>query len=119
MQAYHLPANVDGFQRLAFRRTDGQEFDAQHISDGVLCFTALAMHAIDAPPGAVIFIEEPEQAIHPRRIHDLVELLRGFVHDRRSQFVIATHSRVQLDNFWVCPAQSTPHQPRSDANRSK
>jgi predicted ATPase len=93
------PGEVAGEQRLWVRQTDGEEFDAAHVSDGVLSFIALAMHAIDAEPGALLFIEEPEQSIHPRRLHDLVELFRTIVHERRCQIVIVTHSPVLLHEF--------------------
>lgn len=93
------PGPVPGENRLWVQQTDGEQFDAAHISDGVLSFIALAMHAIDAEPGALLFIEEPEQSIHPRRIHDLVELFRTIVYERKCQLVVVTHSPVLLHEF--------------------
>ena len=93
------PAPEDGKQRLWIKQQDGQEFDALHVSDGVLCFIALAMLAIDTRPGSLLFVEEPELSVHPQRIHDLVELLREMVYQRQCQFVLATHSRVLIDQF--------------------
>jgi predicted ATPase len=93
------PAPVPGYQRLWIRQTDGEEFDADHLSDGVLSFIALTMHAIDAGPGQLLFIEEPEHSIHPRRLHELVDLLREIVGAKGCQFVIATHSPVLLNSF--------------------
>ena len=90
------PGPTSGQQRLWVQQTDGEQFDAVHVSDGVLSFIALAMHAIDAEPGSLILIEEPEQSIHPRRIHDLVELFRKIVHERKCQIVVVTHSPVLL-----------------------
>jgi predicted ATPase len=94
-----MPAPEGQAYRLWFRQTDDQMFDAFHVSDGVLLFTALAMQAIDAGPGSVIFLEEPEHSIHPTRLHDIVELLRRMVHEKGCQFVIATHSPVLLSEF--------------------
>jgi hypothetical protein len=94
-----MPAPEGQAFRLWFRQTDDQMFDAFHVSDGVLLFTALAMQAIDAGPGSVIFLEEPEHSIHPTRLHDIVELLRRMVHEKGCQFVIATHSPVLLSEF--------------------
>ncbi|HZF50363.1 MAG TPA: AAA family ATPase [Polyangiaceae bacterium] len=94
-----MPAPEGQAYRLWFRQTDDQLFDAFHVSDGVLLFTALAMQAIDAGPGSVIFLEEPEHSIHPTRLHDIVELLRRMVHEKGCQFVIATHSPVLLSEF--------------------
>jgi len=93
------PSPTPGYQRLWVKQSDGEEFDADHLSDGVLCFIALAMHAIEAQPKSLIFIEEPEQSIHPRRLGDLVNLFRQIVRDRGCQVVLATHSPVLLDEF--------------------
>lgn len=93
------PAPVPGHQRLWFKQKDGLEFDSEHVSDGVLAFTALAMHALSVEPGQLLFIEEPEQAIHPKRLRELIDLLRDIVRERHCQFVIATHSTVLLNIF--------------------
>jgi predicted ATPase len=93
------PAPAPGHQRLWFNQKDGQQFDSEHVSDGVLAFTALAMHAISAQEGQLFFIEEPEQSIHPKRLRELVDLLKDIVRERRCQFVIATHSTVLLNAF--------------------
>jgi len=93
------PAPVPGHLRLWFRQTDGEEFDSEHVSDGVLFFTALTMHALDAGAGQLLFIEEPEQSIHPRRLRELVNLLKELVASKGCQFVIATHSPVLLNAF--------------------
>ncbi len=93
------PAPAPGYQRLWVRQTDGEEFDAEHLSDGVLCFIALIMHAIDAGPGQLLFIEEPEHSIHPRRLREMVDLLKELVAAKGCQFVIATHSPVLLNAF--------------------
>jgi predicted ATPase len=57
------------------------------------------MHALDAGAGQMLFIEEPEQSIHPRRLRDLVDLLKELVASKGCQFVIATHSPVLLNAF--------------------
>ncbi|RKG63626.1 hypothetical protein D7W79_40020 [Corallococcus exercitus] len=93
------PAPVPGHQRLWFRQKDGLEFDAEHVSDGVLAFTALALHALSAEPGRILCIEEPEQSIHPKRLRELVDLLKDIVRERGCQFIIATHSTVLLNAF--------------------
>ncbi|MBZ4334786.1 AAA family ATPase [Corallococcus sp. AS-1-12] len=93
------PAPVPGHQRLWFRQKDGLEFDAEHVSDGVLAFTALAMHALSSESGQLLCIEEPEQSIHPKRLRELVDLLKDLVRERGCQFIIATHSTVLLNVF--------------------
>lgn len=93
------PSPEAGRQRLWGEQINGQRFDARSVSEGVLCFIALAIHIIDAGSGALLLIEEPERSIHPRRLHDLVELMRHAVHERQCQFILSTHSRVLLDDF--------------------
>jgi predicted ATPase len=96
------PASANGAKtsfHLEFEQADGQRFDAAHVSDGVLFFTALVAHIVDAGPGALILIEEPENSIHPRRLHDVVDLMRRMRDERGYQFLVATHSTVLLDEF--------------------
>lgn len=93
------PTPVAGYQRLWVRQADGEDFDAEHLSDGVLCFIALAMYAVEASRGQLLFVEEPEQYIHPRRLVDLVDLLREIVASKGCQFVLATHSPILLNAF--------------------
>jgi predicted ATPase len=93
------PSPTPAYQRLWVQQDNNEQFDAEHLSDGVLCFIALAMHAIDAAPGSLLFIEEPEQSIHPRRLGDLVDLFRQIVDERKCQVVLATHSAALLNHF--------------------
>ncbi|HSN97831.1 MAG TPA: AAA family ATPase [Candidatus Nanopelagicales bacterium] len=93
------PSPEPAYQRLWVQQTDGQQFDAQHVSDGVLFFIALAMHAIAAEPGSVLFVEEPEQCIHPRRLGMIMELFREIVAQRKCQVITITHSPVLLDEL--------------------
>lgn len=93
------PSPEPAYQRLWVQQTDGQQFDAQHVSDGVLFFMALAMHAVAAEPGSVLFVEEPEQCIHPRRLGMIMELFREIVARRGCQVVVVTHSPVLLDEL--------------------
>ena len=93
------PSPRKSYQRLWIEQKDGELFDAPHLSDGILFFTALAMHAIDMPPGAILFVEEPELCVHPRRLHDLVNLFRQLSSERPCQIVITTHSPILLNEF--------------------
>jgi predicted ATPase len=93
------PSATPGHQDLSFVHTRGQTFGPDAVSDGVLFFTALAMHLVDASPGIVLFIEEPETGIHPRRLRDVIDLMRQIVRERGCQIVMSTHSPVVLDVF--------------------
>jgi len=93
------PGPTPSHQRLWIRQRDGQEFDALHLSDGILCCIALAIVVIGAGPGALVCIEEPEQSVHPQLIRNLIDLMRRMVRDNGCQFILATHSMVLMDAF--------------------
>jgi predicted ATPase len=94
---------LPGTKRIVIEQRDGQRFDAKRISDGILCIIAMGMHAIDAGPGSVLFIEEPEQSIHPTLLHSVVDLLRSVVSEQKCQVVLATHSPRLLSEFRETP----------------
>lgn len=89
----------NGQVRLLFKQRDGERFDSTQVSDGVLVFAGLVAHALSAPEGALVLIEEPERGIHPRRLADFVDLLRTLVRERRTQFIMASHSPALLNLF--------------------
>ena len=88
-----------GMVRVLFEQRDGERFDSTQVSDGVVVFAGLIAHALNAPPKALVLIEEPERAIHPRRLAELVDLLRTIVQQHQSQFIMATHSPALLNEF--------------------
>jgi predicted ATPase len=90
--------------RLWIEEESGEKFDASRVSDGVVGFVGLAAFVLGVPAGAIVFVEEPEQAIHPRRLLDIVEMMRKLVRTHNTQFIIATHSPVLLNAFRDEPA---------------
>jgi len=79
----------------------GLEIPGSSLSTGVrmlLFFVALAHHP--SPPD-VALIEEPENGVHPKRLKDIVELLRrltkGELGGKPVQVILATHSPYLLD----------------------
>jgi predicted ATPase len=64
----------------------------------LIVFVALAYHP---RPPRLILIEEPENGIHPRRLKDVVDLLReiaaGEHGGNSAQVIITTHSPYLLD----------------------
>ncbi|MEW5854825.1 MAG: AAA family ATPase [Myxococcota bacterium] len=86
-------------RRLYVVQRDGQKFAAPQVSDGVLAIMAMAAHVFSLPPGGVLFIEEPENHVHPLRLRALVDMLRNAVTTRRCQIVLSTHSPVLLNEF--------------------
>jgi predicted ATPase len=80
---------------------DGLRIPADRASTGVrmlIFFIALAYHP--SPP-ELILLEEPDSGVHPRRLADIMGLLReitrGTHGDRAAQVVLTTHSPYLLD----------------------
>ena len=74
---------------------------ARALSDGTLRFLALCILDIDPDVRGLICMEEPENGIHPARIHAMVDLIRELAVDPRfgpgtdnplRQVVVNTHS---------------------------
>ncbi len=76
---------------------DGSQVPAQFMSEGFLYFAALAiLPFIDA--GALLFLEEPENGLHPSRIAEVVRLLRTLT-ESGTQIVMATHSPLVVNEL--------------------
>jgi predicted ATPase len=80
---------------------DGTFHPAQSLSDGTLRFLALAALELDPRFQGVIFMEEPENGIHPARIPAILQLLQDIAVDVQEpigpgnplrQVIINTHS---------------------------
>lgn len=91
-------------------RSDGKglylEFDegrlaaAAHVSDGMLLVLAyLTILYLPRPP-RVILVEEPENGIHPKRLQDVLSILRNLVSEQAEcQVILTTHSPYVVDLF--------------------
>ena len=77
----------------------GEVFTANELSDGLLLFIGLSVSvALAGSARSVLAIEEPERGVHPRRIRDLVDMLKDAA-VRGSQVVVTTHSPELLNEF--------------------
>jgi hypothetical protein len=78
----------------------GAEIPASQASDGILLVLAyLTLLHLPRPP-RVLLIEEPENAIYPRRLKEVLEILRRLVAEQtHTQVVLTTHSPYVLDLF--------------------
>lgn len=83
------------------RQTDGTVHPARDLSDGTLRFLALTIMEMDAKSSGLICLEEPENGIDPRRIPNMLQLLRDIAVDVNDpvdednpmrQVIINTHS---------------------------
>jgi predicted ATPase len=92
------PAPTPGHARLVVRQQDNETFEAPQLSDGLMYFIGLAVSVIALAPGTILFLEEPEQGIHPRRLGEVVDLLRTAA-SSGTQIVLATHSPTLLNSF--------------------
>lgn len=82
-----------------FGRT-GRILPASQVSDGVLLILAyLTVLHLPEPP-RLLLVEEPENGIHPKRVEEVLNLLRELVREQgRTQVVMTTHSPYVLDLF--------------------
>ena len=81
-------------------KESGQLVSASQASDGTLLVLAyLSILYLPEPP-RLLLVEEPEHGIHPKRVRDILELLRDLVHEQsHTQVVLTTHSPYVLDLF--------------------
>ncbi len=81
-------------------RTGNQLISASQASDGTLLVLAyLAVLYLPQPPRALL-IEEPENGVHPKRLRDVLSILRDLVQEQsHTQVVLTTHSPYALDLF--------------------
>lgn len=107
---------------ISLRIEDGFEIPGHRLSTGVrmlFFFVALAHHP---NPPQVALIEEPENGVHPRRLREIVTLLRqmtsGELSGQPVQVILSTHSPYLLDNIHVPDDQVIVFRRESDARRS-
>ena len=81
-------------------KESGQSIPASQASDGTLLVLAyLSVLYLPQPP-RLLLIEEPENGIHPKRLRDILEILRNLVHEQsHTQVILTTHSPYGLDLF--------------------
>jgi ABC-type branched-subunit amino acid transport system ATPase component len=95
-----LQQPTDG-KGVAFELADnGAIIPASQTSDGVLVILAyLTILHLPEPP-RVILVEEPENAIHPQRLGEVIRILRDIIHEQaHTQILMTTHSPYLVDEF--------------------
>ncbi|HIA8331802.1 TPA: AAA family ATPase [Klebsiella pneumoniae] len=76
-----------------FLSKDGESFPISFASSGELSFIALLVHiAFCVNDSSFIFIDEPENSLHPKWQREYFELLRGAIGYNKCTVVVATHS---------------------------
>lgn len=86
---------------LYFRlKKNKQELPAAQVSDGMLLILAYLTILYLPHPPRVLLIEEPENGIHPRRLQDVLQILRKLIAEQEhTQIVLTTHSPYVVDQF--------------------
>lgn len=99
----HMPMleKADG-KGIYFEFVNGQQVPASQTSDGVLLVLAyLAIFYLPTPHRPrIVLVEEPENGIHPKRLQDVLGILRDLIKEQTtSQVILTTHSPYVLDLF--------------------
>ena len=83
--------NGQGSYSLSFRLYDGTVIPGEDLSAGLLMYLGFLtiLHRGDAP--GVLLVEEPENGLHPLRLHEVVGVLRKLT-ERGVQVICTTHS---------------------------
>jgi predicted ATPase len=101
---------------------NGLRIPANLASSGVRLLLFFATLAYLPDPPRTILIEEPENGIHPKRLADVVRLLREITEgkhgDHAAQVILTTHSPYLLDCIDVDRDQVLVFQRNQDGSRS-
>lgn len=81
-------------------RGNSQLVPAAQASDGVLLILGYLTVLSSPEPPRLLLIEEPENGIHPRRLQEVIQILRDLVkRQSHTQVVLTTHSPYAVDLF--------------------
>ena len=79
---------------------EGRPVPASQVSDGLLLVLAYLAVLYQPKPPRVLLIEEPENGIHPKRLADVLRILRDLIEGQsHTQVILTTHSPYVLDHF--------------------
>ncbi len=98
-----LEPTYQGRHRLRFQDRWNPDlwFDPSQVSDGTMLMLAFVVLQYQSPPATLITIEEPERALHPYLLDELIQFLRklttGEIGKKPVQVVMATHSAELLE----------------------
>ncbi len=98
-----LEPTAGGQHRLRFQDRWNPDlwFAPSQVSDGTILVLAFIVLQYQSTPADILTIEEPERALHPYLLEELIQLLRkmttGEIGQRPVQVVLATHSAEMLE----------------------
>lgn len=85
--------------KIGFRDIGNRVIWAEDLSEGALYFLALLCIIHQPTPPKLLLIEEPERSIHPRRIKEVIDLIRQLSEEKDIQVIMTTHSPLVVDLF--------------------
>ena len=94
---------VTPLRKLKFFDTEGNDYWADEVSDGVLYFLAIVCILHQPDPPHFLLLEEPENGIHPRRIKNIMDYIFDLAEEKNISVIMTSHSPVVLDEFKDVP----------------
>ena len=85
--------------KIGFRDFAERIIWAEDLSEGALYFLALLCIIHQPEPPKLLMLEEPERSIHPRRIKEVIDLIRKLSEEKDIQVIMTTHSPLVVDLF--------------------
>lgn len=67
------------------------------VSDGMMHAIALLIAIESSSPDSILVIEEPENALHPWAVHEIMNLIQDKLSERSQPIIITTHSPVVVN----------------------
>ena len=130
MESFDIRTPDAAKRRLDVITDNGVHVFGDDLSIGVrivIFYASLGYHPIEP---AIITIEEPENGLHPKRLGEVMQLLRGLTHPsegrKGSQVILTTHSPYLLDHVdldtdavLVCQRQENGDRTIEAAERSR
>ncbi len=122
LQEINITTPAPQSRSISVRIDDDFEVPGSRLSTGVrmlFFFVALAHHP---NPPQVVLIEEPENGVHPKRLDNIVSLLRGLTVGSLSgtpvQVILSTHSPYLLDHIHLPDDQVIVFRREKDGRRT-
>jgi len=100
---FHRMGQAPGRKGIYFETVHGRKIRAQQASDGAILFLGLLALMRAPNPPKLLLIEEPEKGIYPKRLSEVIALLRRLEADSVNrpvpQIILTTHSPYLLSSF--------------------
>jgi ABC-type uncharacterized transport system ATPase subunit len=96
VQSIQLTTPSERTRGMGVRLTDSSFVPAELMSEGLLYYLAFAILP-HLEPTPLLFIEEPENGLHPARIAEVMRVLRAI--SETTQVIVATHSPLVVNEL--------------------